>query len=390
MQIELQIPEFHLSKLQKELDKLNARAELLHQRGHISEPTLLKYEIKKEHHISNESCNARFVKVFDIVLSGEMPVVSGFRFLAHLHHVPSGTIITRSYVGDGYDLSEFTDRKSQCDHCNLKRKRNDTFILTDDDKIVQIGRTCLLDYLRSDKIETILAIFDTIKACQDMTFSGDSEELFSGPSYLRTKVILAFAFRSIELYGWCSATEARDSYSKTSTRTLVELAVYYPLKYPEAQPLPENFEQAEHALDWGKQMPGNTDYTHNCRVSCQNEYVTDNTIGYVVSVARAWQRDQLTRSQGEGSDYVGKEKERLKNLTVEVVNVFNSFNSYGNTQILILRDESGNILKWTNSRPSNLYDLGKTLILDGTVKGHAEFRGVKQTSLTRCKVHEVK
>ena len=62
---------------------------------------------------------------------------------------------------------------------------------------------------------------------------------------------------------------------------------------------------------------------------------------------------------------------------------------YGLTTILKLADESDNILTWFASG-SKSYQKGDKVSLKATIKKHDEFKGVKQTVITRAKEIEEK
>ena len=82
------------------------------------------------------------------------------------------------------------------------------------------------------------------------------------------------------------------------------------------------------------------------------------------------------------SEYVGEIGDRLE-LTV-TVNKAITFDGYYGTSIMhIMEDGDGNVYVWTTSSKS--FPEGKVVTIRGTVKDHREYRGVKQTILTRCK-----
>lgn len=72
---------------------------------------------------------------------------------------------------------------------------------------------------------------------------------------------------------------------------------------------------------------------------------------------------------------------------------------YGYTYFVFFRDEEGRVYKWstgkgtyqcwhkTSGRDAYLeYEVGKKYLIKGSVKEHDEYKGVKQTVITRCKV----
>jgi hypothetical protein len=63
----------------------------------------------------------------------------------------------------------------------------------------------------------------------------------------------------------------------------------------------------------------------------------------------------------------------------------------GKTGIMHLQkfnDDNGNLFIWGASRSQYLVE-GKAYLVTGTIKAHKEYKNVRQTALTRCKVVEV-
>lgn len=100
------------------------------------------------------------------------------------------------------------------------------------------------------------------------------------------------------------------------------------------------------------------------------------------------------------SEYQGQVKERLKGLelTVTFETTYEThFSFYGETRYLyVMEDKDGNIFTWTASSMAGTskgewipVHKGNKVILDGTVKEHKEYKGDKQTVLTRCTVKGV-
>lgn len=58
---------------------------------------------------------------------------------------------------------------------------------------------------------------------------------------------------------------------------------------------------------------------------------------------------------------------------------------FGTTCIFNFTDDDGNILVWKTATYQELEE-GNRYVVKGTVKSHDEYKGIKQTTLTRCKV----
>lgn len=82
------------------------------------------------------------------------------------------------------------------------------------------------------------------------------------------------------------------------------------------------------------------------------------------------------------SEYIGEIGERIEE-TFTVSRAITLEGYYGTSIMHILEDEAGNVYVWTTKAKN--YPEGKVVTLRGTIKDHREYRGTKQTVLTRCK-----
>lgn len=106
----------------------------------------------------------------------------------------------------------------------------------------------------------------------------------------------------------------------------------------------------------------------------------------VAVVERAIERRQAAQARfaekaaedAKVSRHVGRVGDRCSfTVTVERVIVVDGY--YGTMHVNILRDEQGNVLVYRGNR----WNQGETLTVKARVKEHGEFRGVKQTILSR-------
>lgn len=90
------------------------------------------------------------------------------------------------------------------------------------------------------------------------------------------------------------------------------------------------------------------------------------------------------------SEYIGEEKERLRDLHVTLVGS-RTVESYYGTSILYTFKMGDNVLTWFCSGAGLNEDIenGDTVLLTGTVKKHQIYNGVKQTVLNRCKAIKI-
>lgn len=106
-----------------------------------------------------------------------------------------------------------------------------------------------------------------------------------------------------------------------------------------------------------------------------------------------------------GSEWVSEPKKRL-GLTLTLVNDYvyegcsYSYYDDGTRHIYTFRDEDGNCLVWKTQKVIDCYDeqteewtdaeVGDTIVMNATVKEHSEYKGTKQTVITRPKIAEIR
>lgn len=87
------------------------------------------------------------------------------------------------------------------------------------------------------------------------------------------------------------------------------------------------------------------------------------------------------------SDYVGEVGDRLRNLSVVVRNIAGFDSPFGYKWIYTFEDEEGNRYSWFTTTQKGV-SINMTVSLSGTIKAHSEYKGVKTTQLTRCRLVE--
>ena len=103
---------------------------------------------------------------------------------------------------------------------------------------------------------------------------------------------------------------------------------------------------------------------------------------HMVRILRAYRPQDMVESQ-----YVGELGDKLVNIPV-VLESKRKFNSaYGESNIFLF-NMNGNILVWI-TKLNVAAEIGSHMRLSGTIKEFKEFRGCKQTRVTRCKITDI-
>ena len=90
------------------------------------------------------------------------------------------------------------------------------------------------------------------------------------------------------------------------------------------------------------------------------------------------------------SEWLGELGDKIKELPVTLVryNVCAGFRG-GVQNIFTFEDEKGNVLTWFTATHTDI-KVGTKFILEGTIKKLDEYKGTKQTVMTRCKIREAR
>lgn len=100
---------------------------------------------------------------------------------------------------------------------------------------------------------------------------------------------------------------------------------------------------------------------------------------YIKELREKWEADHAPKTEWYGSI---KDKVDLS-VTLKTIRGFDGV--YGWTSILTFEDHQGHQFIWKTGSYVEVQE-GAEVTLKGTIKAHTEYKGIKQTELTRCKV----
>lgn len=100
---------------------------------------------------------------------------------------------------------------------------------------------------------------------------------------------------------------------------------------------------------------------------------------YVKALREKWEADNAPTTE-----WYGNPKDKVE-LNVKLTRMGSFDTQFGTTHIYTFEDAEGHQLIW---KTANYLEqkIGDTLTVKGTIKAHTEYKGIKQTELTRCKV----
>lgn len=280
--------------------------------------------------------------------------------------------------------------KPICEHCNSNRQRNKTVLLQDTaGNIKQVGTTCIYEYTGIDRLDIITAYQDIYDIIIDNNrLYADYARIGNYPKYEKTIDYLAACIQLIKEKGYNKDETKYKAWEITGTN-------YQDKKY---------FDIAQKVIDYFKNATfgESQDFLNNIKLYLSQEYTKIS--GFVAYAYIAYQKQleyeakkQAEKENKKPSEFIGKIGDKIQvelTLKKRVAHETN-YSYYGELQhIYIFEDNRGNQYKWNTSKCLERIDnnickaieLDEKIILKGTIKAHEEYKGVKQTVLTRCKV----
>lgn len=345
------------------------------------------------------------VEVVDVTLSGEKPVVGDFEFLASIEFVGDAGNFVDTVPGVELPV-EYRTTDDRCEHCNASRRRKHVFVVRNKatDELVQVGRTCLRDFLGTDDPKWIIQRFKFFRALKDWSDEESWGGLGGGYWCDELRRVLGIALASTRIWGWVSKGQAMndDRLIPTVSRYWLNDAETDKWNREDQTKLraevhADDFSVAEEIVAWVRGMePGTSDYLWNLKLSFKDDVLTDaKRLGLAVSAVSAWHHHldkELKRAEQKKLDAESRHKgeigERLRDLKVRCeMRRGMGDTGWGWSELLKFRDDEGNLYTWfSGSAPS--FSIGEDLMIAGTVKAHKDFNGVQETQLTRVSVQE--
>lgn len=308
---------------------------------------------------------------------------NGWSFAATIQHLPTGENIFHSIVG--HDIpTHYRTVGSECEHCKVKRYRKDTYLVfnKDLDEYIQVGSSCIQDFLGGNVPESILnnvTIVSNIYA-----FLEGMDEQDSVGNFFHIRKFLAHTSACIREYGWLSKSKAYEVGGQP-TVSLVNERLYLT---KDNELIDKDWELADNAIEWAELLSDSeveeSDYLYSIRAIVRSAIVESRTSGFAASIISAYNKAISSKQTSTISNHVGAVKTK-DTFNLKVINALTYQGSYGTCYKYIFSDDQGNILYWNASNSQNLH-VGEKYVITGTIKAHTEFKGVKQTQINYCKI----
>ncbi len=287
------IPRQNIGTLRGRIGQLNARAEKLGIEG-IAFDEIATYCASAKGLPAAKTAR----EIVEVEISGGR-VGLGWSLLGVIEHTDAGNILRAT---PGQTIPEaYREVARACAHCGTTRRRKDTFLVESPDggTILQLGRSCLRDYLGHIDAERLAAWLETIAELIDTDEDGWERGGRGGDD--DTLTVIATSATDFRLRGryltraaGADSTGARVSRWMHPGNSKHERAERAAMKAAGFEVTAEDIEAARELRDW---VASTTEggYLGNLRVVAAGETVSDRNIGILISITSA-QRSAAERA----------------------------------------------------------------------------------------------
>lgn len=370
-----------------ELEKLNRKAKRL---GlpllqHFIEPSVRYAELEP----------GKVQSFVEVEIFGEIPRIDGWQLVARVEHnndpaYPENVVAAApdQTVPDYYRTAP-----SDCNHCNHRRYRSNTYVLVNPEgELKQVGSSCLVDYIGKMTAKSLLYWYSFEKLIGDCIAKENG--MRTRWSYDAREVI-AMSLGCIDKFGWVSRAMAEEQYvTSTASDVATQMNQIARGNLPEKVKVYSApwYEQAEAIMAWAASMDDtDNEYLHKVKTICTCKVVPESLFNLAVSIPQAWRKamDLLEKkATKKPSEWIGEVGKKIS-VTAKCTGIWSFSSYYGPVDIIKFITENGEIIIWKTGGITPI-DTEKTYNIEGKVKEHGMFHEDKQTVVTRPKVTEVK
>jgi len=340
------------------------------------------------------------VELVEFNLAGTPPKINGWTFFGKvaLEKTESGNHRNILFeIPDRTIPEKYRSSGNDCEHCGHNRQRKHVFILGHDDgRFMQVGRSCLKDFIGHGSPEVIADMMDSaMKYIVDWEFSEfekGNESYDLGLEHYMTCVCAAVR----EGGRFITKKECREScsgcgYTADDALGIVvnpvdkELGIYRTTESDNSK--------AKEILEWFSGYDSDSNFIYNLKTIVNRGYVQEHELSMFAALYSVWERSGKQTSTfkkgpvvvnefcGQIGNKIEKTGKFLKSIQYE--------SQFGIGFIYKFMDADGYIFVWFTSCMLQEMEYGDNVSFSGKIKDHKHYGTEKQTVLTRCKVSKV-
>lgn len=388
------IPTNKLEKLEKIIKKYQKKGALINfQIGNkVTEKGTLYINDDRTHKQYNMPIE---VECYEVFVDGTY-IINGWQFVGTVEFTENGNIIRLADSSfEGKIPVKYLHTPKICEHCGKIRNRKDTYLVcSTDGDFKQVGSSCLLDYthgLDADNCASIMSCLDQVKSISNKDYDFSSfvgkYSQSTGLSIDNSTAIKALAIGLVRAHGYVSKRTAEDLsnlfFHNFNAETEENL-------FGDVEQVSE--EEVEKVNEYAKDYFDSTnDYMRNASLAWCKDCLEYRDFGLIASFASVYLKDMQHRRErliARNNEYVGNigDKITFKVACARVLYIKdNSMYSYyaDSTKVWEIIDTKNHTYKWSASYS---IEINSGDVITATIKDHAEYKGLKQTVITRGKI----
>ena len=329
------------------------------------------------------------VYVVDVDIEGTYKI-NDYEFIASLEYIDDKGMNLVKTISSDVEVPALYYMRCECDHCKVNRYRKYTVLLknTKTGEYVQVGKSCVKDYLGVDiaNYASYLSIWESIDEYVD---SINKESYgFKARAY-EVNDILCQTLEQVKRDGYISKQTANENFvDSTSTRVWhainEDTDKYGKPYYTLYEITDESREKAETIKEYINALDSeDSAYIHDLQLLLSCEYVEGDKFGLVVSAVGFYLREinkNIEKARKIASQYMGNVGDKITFTAIPNC-VYSDYTQFGTLYIYKFVVDNNEII-WKTSKP-----LGENEVtIKATIKEHSDYRGNKQTVITRGKV----
>lgn len=392
---EFRLNAFELEMTKAKIDAINTRC------ANKGIPGGLNVEYREEIEKEKNSLGVEVEKISYLTrITGIAPQLPDWEFMATLDYDHNAGLIVRAYPGMPA-VNRDNLRPEWCDHCQTTRYRKNTYVMRNKvtGEEIQVGSACIKDFTGWNALP-----YSAERMQKDVAeFSGG---FGGGPRDVTVLSALAISWACVKEYGFVRSNEPGATKgmvmdvidppkpSKHNADYLAELKRI-------AQHSEDMYARAEELRAWilsdDFKLSDRSDYPANLKAICGAENVTFRQLGILASAPQAWAKwlEKSFIKERESapvvSEWFGEIGERWE-LSLKLNAVRYISTEYGESTLHTFSDEKGNVFKWFASNADLAGDenegIGRTFRIATGIKAHSDWKGNRETGMTRAKVVE--
>jgi hypothetical protein len=318
--------------------------------------------------------------IAEIMVSEYVIQYKDYDYLATLKKVEKGNMIFTN--NDTFDFSSYFESNFYCDHCKTNRNRKTVHLFQDKTgKILQVASTCAKEYFGisiADKLASVLKIEEIFI---------DLEEEFTesyGKYYDDIEFVIGKAF-----YAICNDKRyySKNKPDNSGCTTLDFVNALLPAKIDDYADVLKQFDFDAFYDYWQAKVKKDRSVFNNnvilslTSVDYKAGIVVYSVFDYILNATELIQKKETKVTKNE---HFGAIKDKI-DFEGEIIKTGSYETQYGITFIYTIQSSEGIIFVWSTNKE---FKTGLKGNIKGTIKEHTEYKGLKQTKITRCKIVE--